>query len=162
MKKLLVLLLPVLVSCALDDTTITNNSSETVEVVFRHTGSLTIPARQTISVETRYRMPIESYTPEEWVKIDHHSLYLIVFDDRGRLPIRVRNFSNTAAYFTVRGRTRPVNIEDLPVAAGAEIPVGYIYDASPRFEAFSASNGERFPMLVMYSSDGPVFLVSIH
>lgn len=148
-----------LISCTLDNTTIINNSSETVDVTFRHTGLLTIPPGGTISAATTYRMAIVTYAPEEWVAV-RQELYLIVFEDRERFPIRVRNFSDAYAILTITGRTRPMDMSPLTVEGLEVIGAGYyIYTRQPQFTAI---DGQGFQMRVAFTFYDGIFMVSIH
>ena len=161
MKKLLLPLAVVFLaaSCTLDYTTIINNSGETVEVTFRHTGLLTIPPRSAITAETTFNMRIVTYTPEEWVSVSQE-WYLIIFEDREKFPIEVRNFLDVPAIVTIEGFTRPKTMSPLSIKENlTETNAGYVHTRNPRFSAVCE---EGFPVIVTYDFDGKTFRVSIN
>ena len=169
MKKVVVLLCfaVILASCTLDDTTIINNSSETVTVTFRHAGRHVLaPGAPPISVSTVAGMTI-TYTPEEWVAVNHNEgRSIIIFYDRESFPFSVRNFSGVPAILTINGYfmrvpkdvnndncdrrveklSIPVPISTLSNSSSEPQNAGFIYTRYPYFSASEDAGGSPLPV----------------
>ena len=139
----------ILVSCALDSTTLVNHSNEIVRVEFRHINHPIYlpPNGGTASVRTVAGMTVR-YSPGEWVTADHNERrHIITFDNRERFPISVRNFSNVKVRLNIIGLARtetgnpltyyniPARDPEISLYTGIAPDIGFIYTRTPLFEA---------------------------
>ena len=157
----IVFLLASCCNCIMGDTIVINNSSEAVEVTFRHAGLFIIPPNESVLIETVDNIHI-NYTPYEWVGVYHNrDQYSIIFTNRQRFSLNVRNTSTMPSMLTIHGWGRGGSIDNGNIFILEEqyiMSAGYIYTLTPQFTAIDDMG---FPMLVIYVFKEGIFQVTI-